>query len=152
MSNYERAQVETRRIAQQYEIESKGLEAHQQQVFAMELHRVAEENRHLKEMDALRKQMLEDQYHHQLQLQEKELQRVQAWADFEKGLLENAGTFLPWAAGLAAIILSIGLGLRIASAPVVAPGAARVLFGTLAVALVLAGSGTVVLLLNYLAA
>ena len=155
MSRYERAHVETRRIAQQYDIDMKGYEAeassHRQQVHAMELQGLAEENRHRKEMDALRMQMLEDQYNHQQQLQEKELQRIQARADFEKVLLENAGMVLPWAVGLAAIILSIALSVRVANTPVVAPRASRVLFGILALALAGSATATIVLLMNYLA-
>ena len=156
LSRYERARVETQRKAQQYDIDMKGYEAaassHRQQAHAMELQGLAEENRHREEMNALRKQMLEDQYNHQQQLQEKELQRIQAIADFEKVVLEIAGIVLPWAVGLAVIFLSVGLSFRIASTPVATPGISRVLIGTLSVALALAGSGTVVLLLNYFAA
>ena len=156
MSEYERAHVETRRIAQQYDIDMEGYEAeassHRQQVHAMELRQVTDEIRHQQEMNALRIKMLEDQYNHQQQLQEKELQRIQAIADFEKVVLEIAGIVLPWAVGLAVIFLSIALSLRIATTPVATPGTSRVLIGTLSVALALAGSGTVVLLLNYFAA
>ncbi|HEX9596713.1 MAG TPA: hypothetical protein VF982_07545, partial [Anaerolineales bacterium] len=139
-----------------YDIDMKGYEAeassHRQQVHAMELRQVTDEIRNQQEMNALKMQMLEDQFNHQQQLQEKELQRIQARADFENVALENAGIVLPWAAGLAVIFLSIGLSFRIASTPVATPEVSRVLIGILAVALVLAGSGTVVLLLNYFAA